>query len=911
MDLLESRVVPRYLPLVVGAAGYLYYARGPKSALMSLLRDAASTYLAAAAERHRIPSDVLRQLFNDQPLVRVHRAPEGTHTHADSAARRSTGSATATAYARSCGLEPYFHQMSLSDLRHNHAGSRAYYWAKDVQVPPSTDGYDSKRDLCILIDVDYYLDMPLFLTRVKGPILLYTLVPAQAGILTQEYSVHFENNLAVTIVSGGASYRHPLWDYGADTIMVTNVDVLEHTTSIFLVDRKQVDDHHQLVLFTPVARYTGAASICAVVALGGTSLERLRPNPGDGWSVLQTRGGKHAPYVSIAREGSPVCVDVALDVYQNLLSAAAISTQRATAALAESYTGQRAGAALLAEYLRHAIPSHIPVVFPVAESVRAYQYNPQGYDPDAKQKLVAFMAPLVHAAFSPDSCRSNDVECVLARIKEVASTAQPTSRDLELMDEFWERVIPHAHKLVPVDLDEVYERQARPTQRAIIEAAVTAGPFIQRLIKAFQKAEAYPEPKSPRNISTINPQDKVEYSRYMYAFAAVLKSAPWYAFALTPAEVAARVVQVCRNAQTVSLTDYNKLDGRISPLFRELERRGLLRAFEQRYHADLLAIQRSQFNLVGRTEHGIRYQQRTSRASGSAETSGANTVDNAFVAYKTFRTMRSPSGDHYSPDEAYAMLGVYGGDDGATGDVDIAIYEECAAQCGQKLTAKVVRRGGRGVQFLSRVFGPQVWYGDPSSMCDVPRQLAKLHVCKRLPPDVSATRKLAERLRGFQLTDAKTPFIGDLVHHAIRLGLFGEPSVPGDHELANWFSGHSADVQFPNDVGDWALSYIAEVAPDLSRGILLQALQRCTGPADLLNLPLIAEPKRAARQKRPVVVDGAVLDAQPLRPATAAPDRRPESDQGSSSQPVIRGLHHTDSGEPAVTFGGDSEDESI
>jgi len=160
-----------------------------------------------------------------------------------------------------------------------------------------------------------------------------------------------------------------------------------------------------------------------------------------------------------------------------------------------------------------------PVACPIAEAVRAYQYKPEHYDPAAKVPLLPFMPPFLHGSFCPARTLQNEEMCVQERISKV----RPDPNELIMtpylfarMQEFVNLLIPKPHELQPTDLDEVMDRQPRPSQRRKILSS--AGSLPRRLIDMFIKSESYGNIKPPRPISTINSVDKVAYSRFMYAF---------------------------------------------------------------------------------------------------------------------------------------------------------------------------------------------------------------------------------------------------------------------------------------------------------------------------------------------------------------------------------------------------------
>jgi hypothetical protein len=438
------------------------------------------------------------------------------------------------------------------------------------------------------------------------------------------------------------------------------------------------------------------------------------------------------------------------------------------------------------------------------------------------------------------------------------------------MKEFEELLIPSAsvHTHDPVDDDEVMRRQHRPTQRRILADAEARYP--ERKVSMFSKVEAYPNVKPPRPISVMDSVDKREYSKFLYAFEAVMKHQPWYAFSKTPRDIAARVVDVLEFANMATNTDFSKFDGHGSNVMRELEQRILLRAFRTRHHAKLLELHRAQFNLKAYGTFGTQYQTRFARASGSPETSLFNSLVNAFVSFLALR-MTKKDGVYLSPEEAFSRLGIYGGDDGLTADVKPDILRNAATMLGQELATTPVQRGELGIVFLARVYSPDVWFGDENTCCDVPRQLAKFHVTPRLNSNVTPTMKLLEKVRCFLLTDENTPIIGDYcvaVSNAHGKILSKHPDLA---PVTTWLSNWEKEHQYKNDDAMWMVSYVQSVLPEFDFKRFEAWVQSGLSVDQLMRPPMFQEPV-LAKSSEPVVLDGdvlpigAVINEPPVRP---------------------------------------------
>jgi hypothetical protein len=827
------------------------------------LRYAASWLTARVRATHRLSVDNMRTTFNDTVIVT--QAPTPGHTHAESAAARSTATGLSGRVALSMGLTPYYFQMSRADQRAHRSGSRNYYWTKDLTVEPAFHNPPADSMLT-LIDVDYYVDMDEFLTEQLQPVFLYTFVPEQVADQQPGYSFTFDqDNNVVYSIAGGEVHKHPLWQYGVSHVLATRTFFgIPYLAHAYLVDRRQIAPHRYAIFLTPYGSWRGLAAVL-VSYLRGSHLRRLIVAEGE-YTRLEVHGPK-GHHRSTGRVSSyhQACITAAED--DAIAAVARVSKTDLSIPQVQSHVQvDRAAAVALVEYHRNSTGRKPDSVFPVESGVRTYQFSPPSYDPDAKPTLVPFMAPLLPECYAPASCLHNEQVAVDKRITSVAAKALRMTPFLSAaIQEFLALLLPTPGQLHPKEQDEVYDRQARPSQRRLLDEACVAGEP-ERRVEAFVKKEAYDSPKDPRIISTINPVDKLAYSAFIYSFADVLADQPWYAFSKTPSMVAARVATIMQTAHNVASTDFSRFDGRVSNILRELEKFALLRAFHSQYHDRLMTLHRSQYTLPGTTTFGVKYETGTSRASGSPETSAFNTLANAFVAFLALRQTRE-HGAYIAAPQAFARLGVYGGDDGLTTNIDPRAYHKAAADVGQVITLEPATRGPVSIKFLARVYSPAVWHGDPNSCCDLPRQLSKFHATRHLPANVTASDKLREKIRGFLATDANTPVIGPFVK-AVAKHATPVPLADAEPLLLMWGAEHDPTVQYPNEYGSWMEAYAATALAGYDFERFNKWISEATSLEYLLNPPVFIEPKPPTT-KQPVVVDGEL--ALPPAPLPAPP----------------------------------------
>jgi hypothetical protein len=727
-----------------------------------------------------------------------------------------------------------------------------------------------------------YVDMPAQLCSWFMPHLIYTFQPSQVARATGEYAYTFDDQNQVRYtVSGGATYKHMVWNYGQDTLVVKGYHFGIHTTTAcYYIDRKAVDHDHEAILLSPIRRWFGVWAWIAAL-LSGEQLSRLRPKQEEFLRLKVQK--KDGVYASTGRVGSYISATIPIESDEALSIVARRSKLDLTLPQAMAYVeGDRVSGTILMDYHRFLADSQTgektPYVFPIELSIHRYQFKPVTFDPEAKPALMAFMHPIVRGAYSPDVTEENEKRCIEGRVVEPKNDTPVIPFVSKIIDEFLEFLIPEKRILDPVDEEEVYNRQPRPTQRRTLEAGQYSEP--ERIVKMFIKKEAYPGVKDPRPISQINGTDKANYSKYIYAFVdEIIKPCHWYAFGKSPVDVAHRVAAILENAFMAVNTDFSTFDGTVSPVLRELETRAMLRAFRTIYHEEILDLMNSQHHILAFAMYTA-YAIEWARLSGSPETAGFNSLGNAFVAYLNLRRTRV-NGAFISPIEAWGRLGIYGGDDGITPDVDPKTYEESATMVGLRLAAEPIKRGTMGIKFLARIYGPNVWFGDVNSCCDLRRQLSKFHVTVHLPPHVTPEHKLMEKARSFFLTDANTPIIGPLVRRVLILSEIEDLTNPIVPEIARWGSDIPLDVQYPNALDDWMVAYMLETFPSFRMDWWMGWISTCRTLNDLLYPPVIEDMEDHGKPKADVVVDEDIVLAD-IKGKQEEVETPPQDDPGQA-----------------------------
>jgi hypothetical protein len=765
-------------------------------------------------------------------------ATEG-HTHGDSAAARSAGSSAAAAYAYSINRIPFYLSMSASDQRAGRQGERTMHWAKDfnAEARRAEPGVDS---LLVMIDVDEHIeDLPSKLHRYFLPTILYTFQPSAASKATNDYRYTFDKeNKVVYDVAGGGHYHHEVWDYSPDSLVMRKRFLgMTYAKSFFTVEKRYIDEDHQLVLLTPLARF-GLLGCVLSFNVTGDDLKRLRPVQGDFARMAVARskinGDEYGHKITTSRLGMYNAATITVEQDNALALAAQNSDSKLSPFQVKSMIPgiSNEAATTLVDYHRQKKPdSPVRVIVPT-DAVNNYTYNPV-FTLEERPSVVPFMAPILPDAYAPTQSVQSDEAMVSGRITglQPPKGALPSGlgeREMQYAKEFAELLVKDIGKCEPVGHEEIVEKLNRPSQRRITDEAAFAV-RMEAKIASFMKKEAYQKPTDPRPIATINGKDKYEYSSFTYAVSEAIKKASWYAFGRKPRGISNRVAEICMAATHAIMTDLSRFDGRVNLTLRQLEEIVMCALFDEKHWKQMLFLMRRQYGHKATTRLGVKYVNGYNRQSGSPETAIFNTICNAFMAYVTFREAGC------EPDEAYRKLGIYGGDDGITPDADPVLYTNIAARFGHVLEAEKIKRGDKGVNFLSRYYSPNVWFGDVNSCADIARALSKLHTT--VACDVSATDKLFEKAYALHLTDSSTPIIGDFVNRAVILS--GKDGSEYKNILKIWNSNLPEDEQYPNDNQDnWMHQLLRDQQLEGFRLADFQVwLGECKTLEDLLHCP--------------------------------------------------------------------------
>jgi hypothetical protein len=792
-----------------------------------------------------------RSAFNTTEVFKPHTLKN--HNHGVAAGARLSAIQFMNAVCTATGMTRYSFQMSSSEQSRNVPGERMYYWAKDISAEPQFD-VATDSNIITLIDVDYYVDMNDHLADTAKPHMLYTVQPETAGRVGIEYSYTF-NALGQLCwrVAGGAYYQHHVWNYGTDSFLAVRRFLgIPYKTVLFDVQTQRHTPDKALVLLSPIRTFYGIAAFLSLFM--AKPLTRLNPVVGKYSKVVSY--SPEGKFVSVAPQGSETSSTVAGALFDGLIATRNNSPKqqvnnfqvksmlpKAKSESEEAITKDIVGP-LLTEYLNNA-PDRIVDPIVIVDIPRITQMAFAVPDPTDKPSMEAFAAPFgVPPGFVAVRNKASGDQAVIGRVllpREQAINLLGEFKMTQLkqtaLDEFVRRLVPDAHVGVPCDFDAIAERQIKPGQKRDLLNAGNIGPYISNVIKAFMKGEVYGKPTDTRNISTFNAKAKITYAAYMYPIMDHLKQFPFYAFGQSPKKVAERVAHICKTSNVVQCPDLHRMDGWVNYFCRTIEEAVGLRFFQLEYAEGFRAAHAESFDNAGVTSDGFRYTQGPSRGSGEMGTSAWNTVIDLFIVFYALVL----SG--HSFDAAWLELldrVMAGGDDSIVGDVTDTILVRAARDIGFIMKCPGYNRATHdyGVNFLARVYGPDVWNGDSSSMCSLRRQMEKFHVTPSVP--LSPAQKLFEKALSFASTDINTPVIGQLCK-AVANAL---PGTVTTNTITRWGDDVDVEERYPNTYGQWMDRVAEEELPLTNVADLISWLESLPPIAELLACPVFYQQGR-------------------------------------------------------------------
>jgi hypothetical protein len=624
--------------------------------------------------------------------------------------------------------------------------------------------------------------------------------PRHATCSTGEFSYYFDDENYLNVhYQGSQSFRHKLWNFESDC--VTCYDSVTGIFVAYSVERYRYDKiDREVVQLTPMYTTFSHSAARLVAEQPLVHFEPVVHGDKATWATwkVQTRSSN---YRTVARTGQLAHADITTSLADVLNTSQDTAQRKISSFHVHDAMGRKDNDHhVIAAWIKDGAPNNkleatLPLKTPLVKretlssddessdddlddddapssSSTPLDYIPPSHDTTSPGGTVIHQLSTTELAdepprpamkqlgnpvtsanvYSPSTDRDSIVNTASSRIVPFLPKDNSINESLDPhIAAFIQYLAPESPNLMPHDIQMILDAQNRPAQKSLNDRILNG--FSKPMSQLFTKGEVYSTPKDPRPITPLENIDRL-FSATVYASASKwLSSLGWYASGLPPCKVAQSVAHVCNQAREekvcIAETDFSRMDGHISWTLRRMERCVLLAIFDSRFHG-FIEYAHNKMYTTPVMAGGARVPAGPYRRSGYPDTSFGNTICNAFIAFLASRYANQPF-----------VPGLYLGDDGITPCNAPSSYQQAAVDCGMKIELQL-RKPGDPVSFLSRFYGPRVWYGDPNSCCDIMRALPKLYVSKNNDGYDPRTR-MAEKFISYYFTDSKTPVIGDIV----------------------------------------------------------------------------------------------------------------------------------------------------
>lgn len=686
---------------------------------------------------------------------------QANHTHGDAASDRIRADTILNAFCIDTSRTRYEYQTAPRQSHHD--GSLTWYFAKDLRTDQKSDVFDINKHILVMIDVDYYVNMSRFLDGKYLAIYSFTPIGVAAESLNSSYSFLPNGNLQ-QVVTGGARYNHPLWDYNVDEIVSTHW----WGRAYYIVHRHKLSQDRSLILFNPIRIVYGFFTIRAFPLARRKVVETYKVD-GEPVSVATSRDGSYV-YMSIAGSSSQAIIPESLfntAVFRSKLSKTTqasdlerIFHNKATSNGVELAVNDAALAALTVTIaLRACAGLSLP---PADRPTDRSSYQPtKGLTLEiGKPTMRSFEAGIL-PGYSCTKSYNSDLQMVEGRINSVRNDVSLTHQMVARFGEFVKFLKADSigyGTLVPLAHDVYTARLTKSSQR--LRSAEVADSLASGFgsVGTFLKAEAHAGIKDPRNITTLPPNHNFHLGQFTYALADLLKTTKWYLPGKSPTEIADLVRSLAAGSSSITTSDVHRMDGSTSLGLRSLFTSFFCGAFAENHQSHARTFLVNETNIRAHTAHDVRYNTGGTILSGSSCTSQLGSIINAFICYWALSK-------RHTPDIAYQKLGLYFGDDGLTADLPANLLTLAAKEVGMTYDSET-RVKHSHVTFLAR------YYIDPwttnQSIADVSRQISKFHMTS-LPEAIPWNLILNRKAQAFLINDPNTPILSCLCRNVIRL----------------------------------------------------------------------------------------------------------------------------------------------
>lgn len=678
------------------------------------------------------------------------------HSHPRSAEIRTASNHFLVELVKKAGYTPYVVSSSRQDKGD---GNRYFYCCKDFGIVFKDDAITENTAL-VFTDVDYYADMTRWLNLWK-PICMYTLVPETLNYNNDEFCYRFNGDELHYNVSGGGEYKHKLWDYRGDVL--TTVD-FDGSLLTFDVEQRKIkgDDQHRLIWLLPKAKIADPLWIAVYSDWQLLLLHRKQVKNGK----LLTLWEPISDSLSIGVDGSNYSVKLPGKLYEAIKvrlkfkdSAPFVSDVERMLKEAKHVTYAQDAPILYSCFGEDIIirpnvikTGHFPVMYhAIPKRGGLSTEDPKSPGQTTTTPLVSQPALFAAKGHNPDRA------CIEGRIDKVKNLVRFPPKYRSYATEFVDLLIPSS-KIgvgVPLSAGEVRESQDKKAQRGRFDrVAPLMSLNVENKIKSFIKTETYSSAKAPRNISTMSPEITIQSSGFSLVMASELKKLPWYCPGMTPRRIVERLSEVIRMSDNdIEEGDYTCLDGSQSPDYSNLLLLPMyMRYFAPEHRGEFKRLYKQIYKEKATTTTGIAYNPRMTVRSGSAITTQAGTIDNAFNIYAALRNMGRDKED------AWSNIGAVFGDDSVNSNHEGQFHSFIAGVASDlgMIYKSNIRKREDPVLFLGRYFvDPTTIY---DSFADPMRTIGKLHTSgnNAVTPEQGA----ANKAWGYESTDRLTPIIG-------------------------------------------------------------------------------------------------------------------------------------------------------
>lgn len=653
-------------------------------------------------------------------------------------------------------------------------GERQYRTTKDLFVP-SRVGELRKGDLVSMVDNCYYLSAGDIARYAGHDMAMFCLQPDALAGQTANSTWGFETpDTVVELVKGGAVYRHRVWDWRRDAIVISR----GFKTFLYDVTPFRITQDRYVVVLT-LANTVWLPLWLLAWLIKDIRSHVLRPMQivQQGKYHIASFGTGTAQRIHVrdfSRPGNTPVV-VRPDTFSALTIAASIpNTDKKVAKtellpaeafrilkqMGEQHSGHE-GHILSDYFTRH------------YQAKQLVNYQAEGAEVWEDGKPIAALAavPLVGHGAAPCASSNNEARAVAERVVNIRNTLCFAADMPGYGDEFAGLIVPDAHKGVPWDMAELRAKQNKPAQR---DRRIGEEKFVPNQgglrTSSFQKNEVYAKVGDPRLINQVPTDHTNGLCRYSGAIKDYLKAGParrFYMVGKTPVQVGLGLRGLFRAKGKLVGGDYSRMDGRTSvDCRRHVLNKVYRRYFAPEYHGELMPLLEKEERAMTRTKgFGHRAEMSGANISGSGVTTDLNTLDAAFMEY----TARRRRGE--SPETAFGNLGAYFGDDSLVQEEVFSEVSSVATSVGMKMTREDEPEDavpGRAV-FLSRVYVDL-----ESTMASHPvveRALKKLCMVSCSPAATEAQRLglLAMKVEGILAADPQVPVIADYARALARV----------------------------------------------------------------------------------------------------------------------------------------------